>query len=343
MQKSSQPLTTPKAFEYRIGRGRVRWDRAMGTEEERCAEARVFERIDAAFREGDLDALRQAVEDSAVVPNGRMPDTIGSCLIYAIYHSPLPFIRTLLEIGADPNLPVDDGFPPLIAALCKVREVPGSTRRTDVDEIIRLLLSVGTDPNQRGINDYTPLHMAVAERQPLAVRILLEAGADPDLRTRIDECETPLEMARAAGLSDIAALLERKGQSRRRRLRSGLTLLADFAGTGEPVRRQQRYLIRLRMWLHKGDAVRWQTASGPVGIARLEDNGETLITEVEIHRRSLVNGLFYGVEGMHVGGTRRLEIAPHLAYGERGVSGIIPANALLLAEITILESRGAGA
>jgi hypothetical protein len=315
----------------------------MGTEEERCAEARVFERIDAAFREGDLDALRQAVEDSAVVPNGRMPDTIGYCLIYAIYHSPLPFIRTLLEIGADPNLPVDDGFPPLIAALCKVREVPGSTRRTDVDEIIRLLLSFGTDPNQRGINDYTPLHMAVAERQPLAVRILLEAGADPDLRTRIDECETPLEMARAAGLSDIAALLERKGQSRRHRLRSGLTLLADFAGTGEPVRRQQRYLIRLRMWLHKGEAVRWQTASGPVGIARLEDNGETLITEVEIHRRSLVNGLFYGVEGMHVGGTRRLEIAPHLAYGERGVSGIIPANALLLAEITILESRGAGA
>ena len=54
-----------------------------------------------------------------------MPDTIGSCLVYAIYHSPLSFIRKLLELGADPNAPVDDGFPPLIAALCKVREVPG--------------------------------------------------------------------------------------------------------------------------------------------------------------------------------------------------------------------------
>jgi FKBP-type peptidyl-prolyl cis-trans isomerase len=54
-----------------------------------------------------------------------------------------------------------------------------------------------------------------------------------------------------------------------------------------------------------------------------------------------VNGLFYGVEGMQVGGTRRLEIAPHLAYAERGVPGSIPANALLVAEITILESRGA--
>jgi len=313
----------------------------MDTEEERCAEARRFERIDAAFREGNLDALRQAVEHPAVVPNGRMPDAFGSCLVNAIYHSPLPFIRTLLEVGANPNAPVDDGFPPLIAALCTVREVPGSTRRTDVDEVIRLLLSFGTDPNQRGINDYTPLHMAVAERQPLAVQILLDAGADPDLRTRIDECETPLEMARTSGLVDIAALLERKGQPVRRRLRSGLTLLADAAGTGEPVRRQQRYLIRLRMWLHKGEAVRWQAASGPVGIARLEDNGETLITEVRIDRHSLVNGLFYGVEGMQVGGTRRLEIAPHLAYGERGVPGSIPANALLVAEITILESRGA--
>ena len=107
--------------------------RFMPTDEERCVEARVFERIDAAFRDGNLDALRQAVEDPAVVPNGRMPDTIGSCLVYAIYHSPLAFIRTLLEIGADPNAPVDDGFPPLIGALCKVREVPGSTRRTDGD------------------------------------------------------------------------------------------------------------------------------------------------------------------------------------------------------------------
>jgi FKBP-type peptidyl-prolyl cis-trans isomerase len=33
-----------------------------------------------------------------------------------------------------------------------------------------------------------------------------------------------------------------------------------------------------------------------------------------------------------------LEIAPHLAYGDRGVPGVVPAGALLLAEITILEA-----
>ena len=298
-----------------------------------------FRRIDEAFRKGDLDGLRAAVDDPAVIPNGCMLITIGSCLVYAIYHSPLPFIRTLLEIGADPNAPSDLGFPPLIAALSCSRDAAGSKRRTDVDQILWLLLSFGVDPNQRGINDYTPLHMAVAERNATAVQILLEGGADPELRTRIDDYETPLEMAQAAGLDAISAMLARKGQPLRQRLRSGLTLLEDIPGSGEPVRRQHNYLIRLRLWLHRGEPVRWQTPSGPVGVARLEDHGETLITEVRIDRRSLVSGLFYGVEGMRVGGTRRLEIAPHLAYAERGVPGVIPAGALLIAEITVLESH----
>ena len=311
----------------------------MATEEERCAEAKKFERIDGAFRKGDLDALRAAVGDPGLIPNGRMPDTIGPCLTYAVYLSPLGFIRTLLELGADPNAPIDDGFPPLIAALTCTREVPGKTRRTDVDDVLRLLLSFGADPNQRGINDYTPLHMAVAERNPLAVQILLDNGADPELRTRIDEYETPADMARNAGLADIAATLARKGQPLRRRLRSGLTVLTDIPGTGEAVRRQHNYRIRLRLWLKNGEAVHWQTAWGPVDVARLEDAGKTLITEVRIDRRSLVNGLFYGVDGMNVGGMRRLEIAPHLAYGDRGVPGIIPAGAELTAEITILEAR----
>ena len=82
-------------------------------------------------------------------------------------------------------------------------------------------------------------------------------------------------------------------------------------------------------------------AAGARWVARLDDNGETLITEVRIDRRSLISGLFYGVEGMRVGGTRRLEIAPHLAYGDRGVPGVVPAGALLTAEITIIEARSA--
>jgi len=179
----------------------------MKSEADRRAEQRRFEHIDAAFRAGNLAGLRAAVDDPEVVPNGPMPLPIGCCLEYAIYHSPLSFIRALLEIGADANPQQHSGFPPLIAALSCSRSRPGSPARPDVADILELVLSFGADPNQRGINDYTPLHMAVAEGNLQALQVLLDRGADPELRTRIDDCETPREMAERSGRPNLAELL----------------------------------------------------------------------------------------------------------------------------------------
>jgi hypothetical protein len=310
----------------------------MTTEEQRCAEARKLQRVDDAFKAGDLAALRLAVDDPDAVPNGPMPLTIGSCLVYAVYHSPLGFVQELLERGADPNAPVDDGFPPLIAALTCTRDERGANRRDDVEGLLRLLLRFGSDPNQRGINDYTPLHMAVAERNALAVRILLDAGADPDQTTRIDDHETPLEMAIAAGLTEIAGMLARRGRPMQQRLRAGLTLLEDVTGGGEPVRRRHRYRVRLRTW-REAAVVRWARAASPWPGATLEDDGAALVTDVRVDRGSLIAGLFYGMEGMRVGGMRRLAIAPPLAYGDRGVADLIPPGATLTIEVLVLASR----
>jgi len=179
----------------------------MKSESNPSAEYEQFKKIDAAFRNGDLTALRAAVDEPDKFPNGPMPLAIGPCLAYAIYHSPLAFIRALLEIGADPNPEDHSGFPPLIAALSCSRSQPGSPARDDVLDILKLLLQFGADPNQRGINDYTPLHMAVSEHNLPAVELLLEAGADPRLRTRIDDYETPREIAEQAGLTKIAERL----------------------------------------------------------------------------------------------------------------------------------------
>ena len=183
----------------------------MATNPEGCGDAERIMRIDAAFRAGDLEALRAAVDEPSIVPNGPMPLGIGPCLEYAIYHSPLAFIRTLLEIGADPNPAEHAGFPPLIAALSCSLPRYGAPGRQDVTGILSLLLSFGADPDQRGINDYTPLHMAVSEHNLPAVALLIDAGADARLQTQIDDYETPREMAEKAGLCEIAQLLAAHG------------------------------------------------------------------------------------------------------------------------------------
>ena len=119
-------------------------------------------------------------------------------------------------------------------------------------------------------------------------------------------------------------------------IKPGVELLSEELGEGPLVQRHHHYRIRLRMWLRQGEAVRWQKAPGP---HRLEEDDATLITDVRIDRVSLVAGLFYGIQGMRVGGTRTLRVAPHLAYGEQGVPGRIPANALLTVEVAVLAER----
>ncbi|MFA6312995.1 MAG: FKBP-type peptidyl-prolyl cis-trans isomerase [Sterolibacterium sp.] len=58
--------------------------------------------------------------------------------------------------------------------------------------------------------------------------------------------------------------------------------------------------------------------------------------EFDLGGRSVIGGWDEGVQGMKVGGRRKLTIPPQLGYGARGAGGVIPPNATLVFEIDLL-------
>ena len=153
-----------------------------------------------------MEAVCAALGNPPDFPNCQGPMGVGAIILeYAIYHSPFGFIRTLLDLGADPNYVSLGGFPSIIATL--------STDRPDRIEIIELLLAHGADIGQRGLNGYTPLHYAASLNDCPAIELLVSRGADLQARTNVDDFTTPLEEAELLGRAEAARLLRKLSET----------------------------------------------------------------------------------------------------------------------------------
>ena len=104
---------------------------------------------------------------------------------------------------------------------------------------------------------------------------------------------------------------------------SGLQIEELVVGTGATAASGQKVSVHYTGWLTNGNK-----------FDSSKDRGEAF--EFGLGRGQVIRGWDEGVQGMKVGGKRKLTIPPELGYGSRGAGGVIPPNATLVFEVELL-------
>lgn len=104
---------------------------------------------------------------------------------------------------------------------------------------------------------------------------------------------------------------------------SGLQYVELTVGNGETAQPGQTVIVHYTGWLENGKKFdssldRGQPFSFPLGAGRV------------------IKGWDEGVQGMKVGGKRKLIIPSNLGYGARGAGSVIPPHATLIFEVELL-------
>jgi len=110
----------------------------------------------------------------------------------------VPYMRLLVEMGADPSLPNADGSTPLMAAAGLGCQAPTEEAGTEpeVIEAIRFLLTRHADINTVDTNGETAMHGAAYKNLPQVVKLLADSGAKVDIWNQKDKWGwTPLRIA----------------------------------------------------------------------------------------------------------------------------------------------------
>lgn len=164
-----------------------------------------YSQIMKVFREGNVDkltSLQRAIPDFS---SGR-DDFIGRhWIVNAVSVGTPEVVKWFLENSRCLNFRDEEGYTLLHVAIDRADE--------DKYAIIESLIRYGAALNLKGINDWTPLHLAAARNDARSVEMLLLAGADPSIRTTIDGCWTPEEEAELLGSADAISVFKQHSRN----------------------------------------------------------------------------------------------------------------------------------
>jgi FKBP-type peptidyl-prolyl cis-trans isomerase len=101
-------------------------------------------------------------------------------------------------------------------------------------------------------------------------------------------------------------------------------------GEGPAIRQGQTAVVHYTVWLYDENAAEKKGAK----FDSSRDRNQPF--DFELGAGRVIRGWDEGVEGMQVGGHRRLVIPPEKGYGARGAGGVIPPNATLVFDVELV-------
>jgi FKBP-type peptidyl-prolyl cis-trans isomerase FkpA len=110
---------------------------------------------------------------------------------------------------------------------------------------------------------------------------------------------------------------------------SGLQYEDKVVGEGTEAKAGNHVSVHYTGWL--------QNTDGSEG-SRFDSSKQRGPFEFPLGAGHVIKGWDEGVQGMKVGGVRRLIIPATLGYGARGAGGVIPPNATLIFEVELLAA-----
>jgi FKBP-type peptidyl-prolyl cis-trans isomerase len=124
------------------------------------------------------------------------------------------------------------------------------------------------------------------------------------------------------------------------KVRSGITLLNEVEGEGQPAQRGDTVVYNVKIFLNKGDEVplnQNQARYLPPEMIRTVDGHSYIDHKTVLGRRQAIAGVEYSLLGMKPGGYRKVRVSPHLGYRSEGLPDLIPADAVLVIELWLRE------
>jgi len=145
---------------------------------------------------GDIARLEELLDADPSLIQAFSPDGWTALHLAAAFGGPQS-VAFLLGHGADPDV--------ISQSAMRNRPLHAALSLSDNPEAIRHLIAHGADLNAKQAGGYTALHQGASAGKTEAVKVLMNAGADPTVRC--DAGKTPADYAEAKGHHSLANLL----------------------------------------------------------------------------------------------------------------------------------------